>query len=504
MTQTMGDVGTSVEESVFSMALQFSQGGSKQALKTDAESPNIVGVVDCIKNEMYNRSMFFIGRVLVGLVRIFSLRVDSFEVKIQAVMNHIDKVLSYDSAPKERKPRRPPNSARRQALRSAITLPTVPETNSIMAINLDDVIFENTTIPSALPPIMSHTPGGSDSGRKRRLSSTPSRRRYPSSPFDNIMMTPDGFSLDSDGGEDNTTKRSRRMSSISEVMDSLREDDGSRRLSGLMGSRQPRDSILTTAGNSAVQSPQELFDAPEPTEWDNEDDDHNAAFLQTPLQPVSLLQLTTGPRPTRIPRKTHAPASIKSLMDRKGKRGIEMDSTALVKRRNQLLDYPQKHPLYITNPTSRIVFPIADFFRDFSSHIRWYVAPSVQPPPRRQSRTAAVNTPDNLFDLSFDLPHEPNDPVDPVEPVEPINPPTRLMNPGEANSLLDTIARSKKPVLMSSALSRTRIVADFVKSLHYISEGVLEIVKSNDTVSLNSATQTKLARGPRWESFILS
>jgi hypothetical protein len=504
MTLIPGTSSNSFGDDVFSMPLQFSQGDPKQATKADVEISNIVGMVACIRSEMHSGSLFLIGRVLVGLVRMFSLRVDSFELKIQAVMNHIDKVLSYDSAPKERKPRRPANSARRQALRSAITLPTVPETNSIMAISLDDVIFENTTIPSALSPIMSHTPGGSDSGRKRRLSSTPSRRRYPSSPFENIMMTPDGFSLDSDGGEDNTTKRSRRMSSISEVMDSLREDDGSRRLSGLMGSRQPRDSILTTAGNSAVQSPQDLFDAPEPTEWDNEDDDHNAAFLQTPLQPVSLLQLTTGPRPTRIPRKTHAPASIRSLMDRKGKRGIEMDSTALAKRRNQLLDYPKKHPLYITNPTSRIVFPIADFFRDFSSHIRWYVAPSVQPPPRRQNRTAAVNTPDNLFDLSYDLPHEPNDPVEPLDPVEPIILPTPLMNPGEGNSFLDKIARSKKPVLMSSALSRTQIVADFVKSLHYISEGVLEIVKSNEIVSLNSATQTNLARGPRWESFILS
>ena len=495
---------------VFRLPLEMSRLGSKQGLKNDVDGSSILQVVESIRNEMYIRPMFFIGRILVGVVRIFSLRVDSFALKIQAVMNHIDKVLSYDSAPKERKPRRLPTSAQRRALRNAVTLPTVPEANPILAINLEDVIFENTTIPHTLPlpPIMSTTPGGPDSGRKRRLStsaaasSTPSRRRFPSSPFDNILMTPDGFSLDSDPEHTDARKRTRRMSSISEVIDSLREDDGSRRLSGLMGSRQPRESILTTAGNSPAQSPDDdLFDIPETAEWDDQEEDHTP-FLQTPLQPVStLLQLTTGPRPTpKRTRKSQGPPTIKSLMDKKGKRGIEIDLSVLNKRHAQLLEFTKSHPLYIPNPTHRILFPISEFYRDFSSHIPWYKAPPpvvqvAAPPPRGRTRIPSLPTrpsPEDPYEAPFDdidIPPEP--------PLE---------NPGNNNSFLDKIARAKNPILMSAALSRNRIVADFVQSLHYVSEGVLDIERSDTErkINLNSVDQTRIARGPRWESFILS
>ena len=320
-------------------------------------------------------------------------------------------------------------------------------------------------------------------------------------------MTPDGFSLDSDVEED-TRKRSRRLSSISEVMDSLREDDGSRRLSGLMGSRQPRDSILTTAGNSAVQSPDDLFDAPDTADWDNEED--HTPFLQTPLQPVSLLQLTTGPsRPTRGPRKSQGPATIKSLTDKKGKRGIEIDLAVLAKRRTALVNFTKTNPLYIPNPTTRFVFPVREFYRDYYSHIRWYIAP---PPPAAQPtrRTRVFDTPalhvptrpspEDIYDDPSDYPEDMT--VDPPS----INQKSTYTDPSTNNSFLDKIARAKNPVLMSLTFDPNRIVSDFVKSLHYISEGVLKISNSETErrVDLNSVTTIHIARGPRWESFILS
>ncbi len=339
---------------IFRVPLELSSSHLKQVSKSDYEESNIVNLVNSTRGGLGDRTLFFLGRILVGVAKLLAFKVDSFETRIQAVMAHIDKVLSYDSCPKERKPRRQPNSARRQSAHNAVTLPCVPESDPIMSINLEDVIFDNTIIQASLPlPPVSETPGRADSSRKRRLSSalsTPSRRRFPSSPFENMMVTPDGFSLDSDD-DDSSRKRSRRMSSISEVMDSLREDDGTRRLSGLMGSRQPRDSILTTAGNSALQTPDDLFDVPEADDWE---ENTAIALLQTPLQPVSLLQIssaatTSRHRATRTTRRSQGPPTIKSLMDRKGKRGIEMDPAALTRRRNQLMDYTKNKPFYLSN-----------------------------------------------------------------------------------------------------------------------------------------------------------
>jgi len=483
---------------IFRIPLELSSSNFKQGSKIDYEESSIVNLVNSTRDGFSDRTLFFLGRVLVGVVKLLAFKVDSFESRIQSVMVHIDKVLAYDSGPKERKPRRPPNSVRRQSNHNAVTLPIVPETDAVISMNLEDVIFDNTIIPTSLPlPPVSQTPGRSDSGRKRRISSaisTPSRRRFPSSPFDNMMVTPDGFSLDSEN--EDTRKRSRRMSSISEVMDSLREDDGTRRLSGLMGSRQPRDSILTTAGNSALQTPDDLFDIPENDDWDN-DPAAAISLLQTPLQPVSLIQVSSAATSrTRITRRAQGPPTIKSLMDKKGKRGIEMDQQVLTRRKNQLLDFNKKKPFYLSkNPLrNKLVFPISDFYRDFSSLIRWYV-PEVPSTSRRPTIRPTVQpehpeTPDDSFDLGpvFD------DHVDPV-----------VIEPGSDNSFLDKIARSKNFVAMTSVLDRSKIVADFVKSLHYVSEGILRVdVGDTTSINLNSVKITKLGRGPRWESFITS
>jgi hypothetical protein len=369
-------------------------------------------------------------------------------------------------------------------------------------MNLDDVLFDSqASFPDLLPILPPAGTPGVSSGRKRLLVSSTPRRRHADDfeHTDNLLMTPSG-GFDIDSASDN---KRRRMSSISEVMDSLRADDGSRRLSGLF-----------TGGDGATTGPDTspLF----PSSPADDDGPHtpwtNPFTTPSTLAPaLTFIPSTINRRRSIVPRGT----SIKSLMDKRGKKGIEIDPLLFDKRKKELIKYSEPSLTYLrSRKTSIALFSVSSFYSDISSAIRWYVPPvvirSLRPntvnsisvtPVRQQMREDDY---DNLVETStvFDEPPQP-----------------QIKAPG-IRTIMDHMARASGPVVMKellqhekknpSACSRFQIVSDFVKSLHLLSEGVFgikELPSSSSSnkpfiMTMNSVSEFYIQRGPRWESSI--
>jgi len=435
-------------------------------------------------------SLNITGSVLLGLARVYIRKLDSFESRIQAVMIHIDKVLGLTvNVPSTKK-----STPHRRTAAPAVTqlLPAVPENDSILFMNLGDVLFDS--IPPALPSLaapstISATPAGS--GRKRLLgTSTPRRQREVDDHYEDLLITPsEGFNDDMMG-----TKR-RRMSSISEVMDSLRADDGTRRFSGM---------FTGTAAPSPLYAPNspEVAETPWTTNPFTIEDDYEESVAQHLALPATGVPQTRRRSLIGVRRREQ---TVKSMMDKKGKRGIEIDINVIEKRKKQLMSSSQG-----LKPKTSILFKISSFYNDQSSFVRWYIPPVIVRPLRPAQPVSVISTPAVVYenggtpidDVENDLP-------DMVIHESSARRVSSMIRPG-TETILDKVARASGPLSMKSFLTgvtKKSCVDDFIKSLHYLSEGVFSTTRrraaSSCMIGLDSVSEFSLSRGPRWESAIL-
>ena len=291
--------------------------------RNDSRDVSIPEVVKILLSDEKLLSFPIAGPMLVGLCRLYGRHMDLFLGKLHS------SVLHLDSAPKHQEVVPSTVKRRKRSVLGIVydtPLRTIPEDASLAYI--EDVLFENSQpFPPLLPPL-TRTP---ISGRKR-VSWTP-----------RSSETVFGISTPT---MDESAKRQRRISSLSEVMDTLRADDGQRRMSGLLG----------TTGN--VGSFHES----------NEDDffDYAADFdtgIDPPQSPLGMIESAAMLSNGVVPRSTRQP-TIRTYMDRKDR--IDQSSV----EREKILNY-FKVPRIFKNGGSLLLR--SDFISKKNAHVLWYI-----------------------------------------------------------------------------------------------------------------------------------
>lgn len=268
--------------------------------------------------------MNVVGLFLLGAARVYS-------TKLESLRNRMVLLLSSNSDVREPATRLAPGSvSRKRPVCQQTPLAMVPEDESLLFQG--DVSF-------AMPPaIMNSSTGRTPFSNRKRLFGTPRSQQSleeeaPPEFESTLLLTPPVY-------ED---AWNRRVSSVSEVMDSLRLDDGQRRLSNLIGT-----------GN--VEIP--------PSPLDRFDD-----FTATdPVSPWVFDEPSSGVK------KKRGVLRRRALVDKKGRWGIEINPADLQSRRVWYLSHPfymkSKQTAYFS--TIPYSFSVKELLTDTTSHYSWY------------------------------------------------------------------------------------------------------------------------------------
>lgn len=384
------------------------------------------------------------GPMLLGLSRLYSKKIEWFESKLISAAIHVENILQSGLGSLEGLvPQSASKSARKRPVTAMQTpLIPVPEDESVM-FQQADIMFDQFPIMPSLS--VTRTPVSS----RKRLYTTP-RSMDEESVFE---ATP---------RNDETDKR-RRLSSISDVKDSLRADDGQRRLSGLIGS--------ATGGLSGIP----------PSPPMNEFDDHFDTGMEPP-SPWSSMAATpavngTSQRTSRVPKK-------KSLLDKRGKRGIEIDAEDVAARRKWYIDYK----FYLTEkPQGTVSFKRHDIRTDLTSHVAWYVRPVAPRKPKKSSQMKPVK--DLVEDMHDDYP-DADDYDDHIatpvhfqrpKPSMPLSDRLDQLPQGSSLSVKDLVGEAS-----AGGVSKSRVVRNFVDLLSLASTGAVKISREG-TVQKSSS-----------------
>lgn len=376
------------------------------------------------------------GPLLLGISRIHARRVDMYESRIHAVSAHIETVLHSSGGFVAQSARK--SVVRKRSMSSVNLLPSLPEMDSFSLDgmpSLDEVMFDPIE-----PLAIAHTPSRTPSSASRRDRSV-SRRAITPIPeddfaFDTAMTPVDPLDLSS---------KRRRLSSVSEVMDSLRADDGTRRMSGILGSMTD----VSLPGTPLMfEDPPDDFGVPD-SPWPMQPNLH---------QEEARVEVQVGGRSgPRNPVNTF----LRKNVDKKGKQGIELDRVGIAKKREEILRLSGMGLGDIIRLSAKFcVFPLASVVGDNSSHFKWYV-------PSRQVRVRPEVVRENLVEESeiMDVPDWEDHSVGPV--VTPA--PALLMD-----RLGDSSASIESVLFPGKALRKT-IVPDFMELLNLASRGIVQI-----------------------------
>ena len=383
---------------------------------------------------------FTVSAVIINTIaRIYQRRLESFETKLSSAISRFEDGMLPSSAVK--------TSRKRRA--SETPMASVPEDTAMMF--QDEVAFE---VPALLPSV-ARTPV---SGRKR-LFSTPRRTEdepaFESTP---VLLTPD------DG-------KRRRLSSVSEVMDSLRADDGQRRLSGL----------LMTANGSMPPSPvaEDLFDAgiDPASPWTSFED-------LLPLPPIDGEPQTGSARQRRTLKK-------RQLTDKRGRWGIEIDPKNVQERREW---YLTESEFYIPKQRldKRVLIPIASVLNDRTSHIAWFIP---APPCKRLPRVVVASTTGAPVELYEESMPDLGDAAFGGEHWSPPEPLIRIHN----STLEERIEQLKsetplKSILAGPRASRKSVATNFIDILSFASSGKVGLKRTDAQLGFNCASSVLIYR----------
>ncbi len=322
------------------------------------------------------------GPLLLGVARLYARRVDMYESRIHAVSAHIESVLhssvgGFVIASSARKSS--VAGGRKRGQHSVNLLPSLPEAYSLddMPSLVDEVMFEP----------MAHTPARTPSSRDCR--SGGSRRFRVSTP----TMPEDDFAFDTAMTPvDDLSGKRRRLSSVSEVMDSLRADDGTRRMSGILGSMTD----MSLPGTPLI--------------FEDASDGLGLVVPESPwpMQPVlhdDPVEENGGV--ARVPLRNRVTLSfLRKMVDKKGKHELEKSKLAERKQELALVDFSIADDVLRT-AANYCIFPLSMVMSDRSSHFKWFVPEKV----RRISNTKTNHFLDQSeFPPDFDggsLPEEP-------------------------------------------------------------------------------------------------
>ena len=409
---------------IFSRIWSIANSADKSLKRSDYRDANIEEAVKSLLAYPGSVSLRVGGPMLLGLARIYAKKIESFESKLASAVQHIEAI--FQSAYGESTamvPMTSVKSARKRVAPSTHTpLQAVPEDDAIMFQS--EIHFDFPQHPMLSTPV---------SSRKRLYVTPRSISLMPLEEMNAFEATPRGR----DSVEDSAKRR--RMSSVSEVMDSLRADDGQRRLSGLIGT-----------GNGEVP--------PSPLH-----DDH----FDLGIEPPSPWTLDT-PEPTAAPRRVPRP---KSLMDKRGKAGIEIAQSKVDQRRTWYLN----SVYYLSQKRIDLLvhFSKEQVVKDLTSHVVWYRPPAV---PKRKPPTVPESFIDGIDNEypDYALPEDSfTTPCPPVRKVAHTSMLDRLagLEVSGTASVVDLIAGSQGRV------SKQRAVANFIDLLSLASKGVVTIHK---------------------------
>ena len=381
------------------------------------------------------------GLLLRGLSTIYAKKIEWFESRLISAMIHIETILQsgYESRTFSNTVHLSRSSRKRPLAPPQTPLEPVPENHSI--------IFH----PSSLLDF----PVLTDASNIRTPIS--SRKRFVVAPVD---VSDEGV-FDATPTINEADKR-RRLSSISDVMDSLRADDGQRRLSGLLGSSS-LDGLPPSPDMGGLDDHFDTgIDPPSP--W--------TSMVETPSQIVMTPSVPAVHTPSR-PRRSQ---KQKSLFDRPGKRGIEIDVSDIEARHKWYL----KYSFYLKNSrfdnTAR--FTRDDIRNDLTSHYSWYVKPrETQQFMRKKSNLKKT---DNIPDyLDYD---NGNDYFDNEPDLPELYTPCPVKRP--ELSLADRVDGSGVciPELIKN-VSRIQAAKDFMSLLTLASTGVFSIARDTHLVT---------------------
>lgn len=367
----------------------------KASKRCDSRDVDIPEVVKILLSDGRFFSLGIQGPMLLGLCRIYAKQVDLLHGKLSLTL------MNQSSAPV------PPSTEKRRRRIVAVEstpLRSIPEDAAL--VSLDDVLFDNQPILS-LP--FSRTPMSS----RKRVSSTPRD--------DEIVF------FDTPSMGDNVldgSKRQRRISSISGVLDTLRADDGERRLSGLLGT------TFQDADDDEF-APDEGFDT--------------GCFDPPESPPLMLAPPSLFPPSLR---RSVVP-KMKSLFDTKrAKLEICTKESQLT-----ILNYFKTHKFYLASSSQRAtLFRKTDFHTDKTSAVRWYVAP-----PKRFLKPVDQEVLESHESYESYDSNETHDDVFSDEPEALVDIKTKIL----------------------SAHTRTDAVLKFMDLLHLANQGVVKLVAKN-------------------------
>ena len=406
--------------------------------KQNMNDRNIKEAIRLLRGLDFTSSVYFAGPLLLGISLLYCKSVDSFDATVNATVHNIEALLNPKHAAE---PSSVSKSSRKRRI-SQTPLPALPENGLLLDEDMLQLALPELPISTSRTPI----------SNRKRLFSTPRSTRLSSLEEEPVFESTPVVTPDMD------SKRQKRMSSVSEVMDSLRADDGQRRLSGL----------LMTANGSVPPSPSvnDHFDTgiDPPSPWNDVD-----------IEPDNLLALPPLSSPGGAPRQKKQ-ATKRTLLDRRGKWSIEIDPSKVKERREWYLS-ESKFYMQEKSADKCVSFKLGDLLRDRTSHFRWYKPPVAHGKSRFFQPVAEAEGFESydMPDFEFDEPSPASSPVH---------------KPESDRSVVEMLERSSIPVdlkflLEQSSLSRRTIANNFVEVLNLASMGKAQI--KSDTLSFTSA-----------------
>lgn len=361
------------------------------------------------------------GSFLLGTTRIYSKKLEVLQQRMVLVMENGYLVSEAPTKPV------PGSTTRKRPVSHQTPLQTVPENGALF---LQDVAFDDA--PASLTTLsVGRTPYSS----RKRLFGTPRSQSIEDDPpeFESTTMvmlhTPMQEFADSN----------RRLSSVTEVMDSLRADDGQRRLSNLMGSGD-------------IEVPPSPFDTSEL------------------IDPVSPWLFQTPPSvgmkvKTRI--RGRAQTKKRSLMDKKGRWGIEINPSDLESRKMWYLS----NPFYMRTKRIHGIYRlhVRELLNDTTGHFAWYKKPNFSMQSDAYNESFGEGIDDDCIDA---VPSSPPFPIR-EEALE-----EKLKNSSEKNvgKALEYISNKR----------RTEMVSNFVGLLALASQGKIGFSRSSEVLGFNN------------------
>lgn len=359
----------------------ISNGGDKSWRKANLRDFRMNDAIRTILSSGNTISLHGAASAIHGITLVYSRAIEFFETKLLASMQSID-LIYHPQAHAD--PGSVSKSSRKRRL-SATPLPPLPENEVLFDANADML---QITIPGVSTSVMSRTPV---TGRKRLFSTPGSSRLLPLDEEPVFDSTPVVFTPSMD------SKRQKRMSSVSDVMDSLRADDGQRRLSGL----------LMTADGTVPPSPSinDHFDTgiDPPSPWDEGPDELTSSLLALP--PLTSPTVAGSARLRSRPKKQ---VKRSAFLDGRGRWAIEIEPTKVQERREW---YMNESTFYMNDIRAdrNVRFNIAEVVGDRTSHFSWYRPPLTKlPRGKRVEKAREADVEDTTgpeFDTDFpDLP----------------------------------------------------------------------------------------------------